>query len=124
MANDARQAHVLLIDDSPLVTDALRILLEATERRVSVAASIAEAVAAGQADPADIVLVDLTLPDGDGLTVIQPLRSAGCAMFVALTGHDDPETADRCRSAGCADVLVKPVPARELVGKLAAWLSR
>jgi two-component system KDP operon response regulator KdpE len=114
---------VLLIDDSPHVTDALRILLEATDRRVSVAASIAEAIATGQADPADLVLIDLTLPDGDGLTVIEPLRGAGCNSFVALTGHDDAKTAERCRAAGCADVLVKPVPARELVTKIAAWLS-
>ena len=114
---------MLLIDDSPHVTDALRILLESTDRRVSVAGSIAEAVATGQADPADLVLIDLTLPDGDGLTVIEPLRSAACGMFVALTGHDDTQTAERCRAAGCADVLVKPVPARELVAKVAGWLS-
>lgn len=118
-----RLAHVLLVEDSALVTDALRILLEASNRRVSVAASIADALTVGGTDPAALVLVDLTLPDGDGLALIEPLRAAGCRTFVALTGHDDASTAARCRAAGCADVLVKPVPARELIGKVAQWVD-
>jgi CheY-like chemotaxis protein len=44
-------------------------------------------------------------------------------MFVALTGHDDQATVERCRAAGCTDVLVKPVPARQLVAKIKAWLD-
>ena len=77
----------------------------------------------GLADPARLVLVDLTLPDGDGLAVIEPLRQSGSDIFVALTGHDDPETAERCRAAGCVDVLLKPVPARDLLAKVRGWLQ-
>jgi DNA-binding response OmpR family regulator len=70
-----------------------------------------------------LVLLDLTLPDGSGLDLVQPLLAAGCKTIVALTGHDDPETRARCLAAGCADVFVKPVPARELVARSAAWLD-
>jgi DNA-binding response OmpR family regulator len=116
-------AHVLVVEDNDLVGAAMRILFENAHRRVSVAASIADALAVGTTDPAALVLLDLTLPDGDGLALVEPLLAAGCKTIVALTGHDDPATHARCLAAGCADVLVKPVPARELVARGAAWLD-
>ena len=115
--------HVLLVEDNELVTGALSILHETTGARVSVAASIAEALGVAQADPPKLVLLDLTLPDGDGLTVIEPLRAAGARTFVAITGHDDIITRRRCLEAGCADVIVKPPRARELVAKATQWLE-
>jgi DNA-binding response OmpR family regulator len=111
------------VEDNALVSSAMRILFENAERRVSIAASVAEALGVGKSDPADLVLLDLTLPDGSGLDLVQPLLAAGCKTIVALTGHDDPETRARCLAAGCADVFVKPVPARELVARSAAWLD-
>jgi len=116
-------AHVLVVEDSDIVADALRILLEASGHRVSTAASIVDALATSHSDPAHLVLVDLTLPDGDGLSLIEPLRAAGAGKFVALTGHDDTETRMRCLTAGCEDVLVKPVPARELMMRVDGWLA-
>ena len=116
-------AHVLIVEDSEAVSSALQTLIEAAGARVSVSGSVAETLEIGLADPARLVLVDLTLPDGDGLEVIAPLRESGSSMFVALTGHDDRETADRCRAAGCVDVLLKPVPARELLAKVRGWLQ-
>ena len=101
----------------------MRILFESADRRVSIAGSIAQALAVGTADPAALVLLDLTLPDGNGLALVEPLRAAGCRTVVALTGHDDPDTRSRCLAAGCADVFVKPVPARELVARAAVWLD-
>jgi len=119
-----RPEHVLLVEDSEPVSDALRLLIETTGARASVAASIAEALGIGARDPAKLVLIDLTLPDGDGLSLIEPLKAAGSQRFVALTGRDDPETRDRCRAAGCSEVLVKPIPARELVTRISAWLAQ
>lgn len=116
--------HVLVVEDSEPVSDALRVLIETTGARVSVTASIAEALGIGTHDPAALVLIDLTLPDGDGLSLVEPLRVAGSRTFVALTGHDDVKTRERCEKAGCTEVLLKPVPARELVTKISAWLGR
>jgi DNA-binding response OmpR family regulator len=120
---DTEPAHVLVVEDNALVSSAMRILFENAGRRVSIAASVAEALGVGRSDPADLVLLDLTLPDGSGLDLVQPLLAAGCKTIVALTGHDDPDTRARCLAAGCVDVLVKPVPARELVARSAAWLD-
>lgn len=114
------EPRVLLVEDSELVTGAMTILLESAGYRVSVAGSIAEALGA---PGADLVLLDLTLPDGDGLLLVEPLRAAGARTVVALTGRDEPEVKARCLAAGCADVVIKPVAARELVRKCEEWLS-
>jgi DNA-binding response OmpR family regulator len=117
------QSHVLVVEDNEHVTSALRILLEAADHRVSTAGSIAEALAVARRDPAALVLLDLTLPDGDGLALVPALRATGSGAIVALTGHDDSETRERCLKAGCVDVLLKPVPARELIKRAGEWLS-
>jgi CheY-like chemotaxis protein len=121
----APPAHVLLVDDSELVTDALGVLLDAVGYRVTAAASVATALDAARRDAPDVLLVDLTLPDGDGLGVLSALRAEGRAprVAVALTGHDDPETEARCLSAGCRAVLVKPVRSATLVAGLREWLG-
>ena len=115
---------VLLVEDSDLITSALRILFEETGRRVAIAASVAAAVAACRAEAPALMLLDLTLPDGDGLRVLDAVRGTGAAprVAVAMTGHDDDATRARCLAAGCADVLHKPVPTRELLARAGQWL--
>ena len=44
-------------------------------------------------------------------------------VAVALTGRDEPEVVARCRAMGCADVLLKPVPARQLLARAKEWLG-
>jgi two-component system KDP operon response regulator KdpE len=117
--------HVLLVEDSELARDALQQLLEVTGHRVSVAASVAQALGAARLAPPDLVLLDLTLPDGDGLDVVRTLLGeANPPTFVALTGHDSREVADRCLAAGCVTVLVKPVSSRELLATLGPLLAQ
>ena len=109
--------RVLVVEDSSLISDALRILLEADGYDVSVAETAGAAVGLGTLLPPDVVLLDLTLPDADGLSVLTELRARGVkpAVKLAMTGHDDDVTRERCIAAGCDDVLIKPVPARELM---------
>jgi CheY-like chemotaxis protein len=98
---------VLLVDDSVLVTEPLALLLTETGHRVRTA------------------LLDLTLPDGDGLQLLHALAAEGRSprAAVALTGHDDPATAARCRDAGCVAVLVKPVRVAELLRRIREWTA-
>jgi DNA-binding response OmpR family regulator len=123
VADSAAPAHVILVEDSELVAGAFAILFESAGHRLSTATSIAAAIEIGRADPAALVLLDLTLPDGDGLTLIEPMRTTGSKQFVALTGRDDPVTRRRCLEAGCIEVLIKPVPARELMGRVGGWVT-
>jgi DNA-binding response OmpR family regulator len=117
--------HVLLVEDSELARDALRQLLQITGHRVSVAATVAEALQAARGERPDLVLLDLTLPDGDGLQIVSELLlEENPPTFVALTGHDTREVAARCIAAGCASVLVKPVTSKELLATVDPLLAR
>ena len=123
--SEPKKPHVLIVEDNELVTDALRILFEETGRRVTVAHSVAEAVAVGERDPPDLLLLDLSLPDGDGLEVSRTLSKRGVQpkATVALTGRDDPASLERCSKAGVTEVMVKPVPTKELLRKAKEWLA-
>lgn len=116
---------MLIVEDNELVTGALRILFEETGHRVAVAHSVAEAVATGTATPPDLLLLDLTLPDGDGLEVARQLTAAGVTprATVAITGRDDAASIDRCQRAGCTAVMVKPISTAELLRKATEWLA-
>ena len=117
--------HVLVAEDNALVAGAMRLLFEETGHRVTTAATIVDVVAAAVADPVDLLLLDLGLSDGDGLDVLPQLeaRSALPRVSVALTGRDEPEIIERCRAAGCRDVLLKPVPVGELLRRSREWLE-
>ena len=124
-AATASLPHVLVAEDNALVAGAMRVLLEETGHRVTTTGSIAETVAAATAGPVDVLLLDLGLSDGDGLTVLEELGRLGALpkVSVALTGRDEPEVIARCRAAGCREVLLKPVPARELLRMTREWIA-
>jgi DNA-binding response OmpR family regulator len=120
-----RERHVLVVEDNVDVGDAFRVLFESTGRRVSVVRTVADALNTARAGPVDLMLLDLTLPDGSGLQVLEELRAEAerPRVSVALTGRDEPEIVRRCYDLGCAAVLVKPVPARELLRRAEGWLA-
>jgi CheY-like chemotaxis protein len=115
----------LVVEDNVDVGDAFRVLFESTGRRVSVVRTVADALAVARAGPVDLMLLDLTLPDGSGLEILEELQdpSSRPRVSVALTGRDEPDVIRRCYEAGCVAVLVKPVPARELLRRAEGWLA-
>jgi CheY-like chemotaxis protein len=125
VTDPSRSRHVLVVEDNVDVGDAFRVLFESTGRRVSVVRTVAEALATARADPVDLMLLDLTLPDGSGLEILEELKDSPSRprVSVALTGRDEPAVVRRCHDLGCAAVLVKPVPARELLRRADGWLS-
>ncbi|MGH7624955.1 MAG: response regulator [Gemmatimonadaceae bacterium] len=118
-------SHVLVVEDSALVTNALRLLLEVTGHRVSVAANVRDAVTTARTTHPDVMLLDVTLQQEDGLDVLRELERTGDAprVSVALTGHDAAEVRERCLAAGCREVLLKPVSTAELTARIDAWLA-
>ena len=109
--------RVLLVEDSPLINGALKMLLEAGGFDVTLATTAAEASAWSHPDRADVMLLDVGLPDGDGLGVIAALEAKGMkpAVTYAMTGYADEATRNRCIAAGCDGVLLKPVPVQQLL---------
>jgi CheY-like chemotaxis protein len=84
---------------------------------VDSAATVAEAIERGTSTLVDLMLLDLTLPDGDGLEVLDALRKNDSLprATVAMTGRGDSESRRKCVEAGCAEVLLKPVPIKDLL---------
>ena len=121
----SQPAELLVVEDNALAADALRLLLETKGYRVRIAASVAETVRACADSPVDLMLLDLTLPDGSGLDVLATAAADGTTprITIALTGHDDRALTERCRRAGCHEVLLKPVQPRELLTRVAGWLA-
>jgi len=109
--------RVLLVEDSPMISGALKILLETGGFDVTLAATAAEASAWEGPERPDVMILDLGLPDADGLSVIASLVDRGLkpGTTFALTGRNDAETIERCMAAGCDDVLLKPVPVQQLL---------
>jgi CheY-like chemotaxis protein len=118
-------AHVLVVEDNELVGSALRVVLEDGGYRVTGAGTIAAATAVCREDRPDVMLLDLKLPDGDGLSLIEQLTGEGTrpSVVAVLTGRDEPQVRDRCIGAGCRAVLVKPVPTQGLVRMIREWLE-
>ena len=118
--------HILVVEDNALVTGALRVLFEATGHRVSESATVVDAVRVCCEDPPDVMFLDLTLADGDGLQILHQLRTSGRAvpLTAVLTGRDDPALVKRCLAMGCREVLLKPVAPRVLLQKIETWRAQ
>jgi two-component system OmpR family response regulator len=117
--------HILIVEDSSLVTDAFSILFSESGYDVDVAATVAEGIERGTANKVDLMLLDLSLPDGSGLEVLEALQARGVAprATLAMTGHDDAETRRTCLDAGCAEVLLKPLPIGDLLRHIERHLA-
>ena len=118
-------ATILIVEDSALVTDAFALLFNEAGYAVHSARTVADATRIGKEKSVDLMLLDLTLPDGSGLDVLGALRKAGRAprATLAMTGHTEPELRQKCLDAGCADVMVKPVPIRDLLRQIERLLG-
>ena len=112
---------MLVVEDNDDVADAMRILLEHNGYRVTTSTNVAEALQVGVHDTPQFVLLDLSLGDGeDGLELLARWRECNVfpARVIALTGHADERTRDRCTAAGCATVLIKPAPSADVLASL------
>lgn len=107
------------------MTDALRLLFEQRGYQVTSAKSMSEARAAVDADPPDVALLDVMLPDGDGLELAREWRENGLkTQVLAVSGFADAGMRERCLDAGCRDLLVKPVPIAELLARVGELLAK
>ena len=118
-ARTARQAlarRVLIVDDDVDNAEASAMLLRLRGHAVTVAATAATALEAAAREHPDVVLLDLGLPDLDGVETCRRLRAAGHAgPVVAVTGWGQPEDRARTRAAGFDRHLAKPVDPDEIV---------
>jgi DNA-binding NarL/FixJ family response regulator len=115
-------ARVLVVDDHPMVRQGLRSMLDGADVEiVGEAATGAEAIRDAGATQPDVVLLDMKLPDLDGLAVLAGLRSAAPEAHVLVVSMmDDPTLVRRALGAGASGWLLKGVSRRELLGAIRA----
>jgi two-component system KDP operon response regulator KdpE len=116
--------RVLVVDDEPQILRALRINLAARKYEVLTAATGAEALAVAGRHPPDLVILDLGLPDMDGVEVIAGLRGWTGAPIVVLSGRSDSVDKVEALDAGADDYLTKPFGIDELLARLRAVSRR
>lgn len=123
-----RPARVLLAEDNPVNRRLAEILLTRAGCTVTTAVTGRQAVdlCMRSAEGFDLILMDVQMPELDGLAATAELRGRGCTgvPIVAMTAGALQGDRERCLAAGMNDYLAKPVRAEQLLALLATWLHR
>jgi two-component system KDP operon response regulator KdpE len=116
--------QVLVIEDEPAIRNVLKVLLEAERYRVIEADTALRAEIEARSHKPDLLLIDLGLPDGDGLTVIRRFRAWSPTPIVVLSARTMEEQKIAALDAGADDYVTKPFSAPELLARVRAALRR
>ena len=118
------RARILVVEDEPDIRRFVRMTLESEGHEVFEAATLQRGlIEAGSRRP-ELVIVDLGLPDGDGVDLIRDLRSWSAAPVIVLSARSGEADKIDALDAGADDYLVKPFGAGELLARVRAQLRR
>jgi DNA-binding response OmpR family regulator len=115
---------VLIVDDAPEILRLVRDYLERAGFEVTTAANGADALRAFSRHRPDLVVLDLTLPETDGLDVARAMRRSGDVPIIMLTARTDEADRVAGLELGADDYVTKPFSARELVARVRAVMRR
>jgi DNA-binding response OmpR family regulator len=115
---------ILLIEDDPSIRAALERGLGERDHTVHTAATGIAGLEAVLGDRPDLVLLDLGLPDVDGLTVIGMIRAASSVPIIVITAVDDDPTMVRALDAGADDYVLKPFRLDQVTARIRAVMRR
>jgi two-component system KDP operon response regulator KdpE len=116
------QPTVLIVDDEPPIRRLLRVALDRAAYRVIEAASGAEALHLLAAEKPEVVLLDLGLPDRDGLELIPLMLKQGRVTILIVSARDATEEKVAALDLGAADYVTKPFDTEELLARVRAAL--
>ena len=120
----AQRRRVLVVDDEPQILRALRVVLRDAGFEAVPASTAQEALDLAALHPPDAAIVDLLLPDGDGIEVTRALREWTKAPIIVLSAVGEEDQKVRALEAGADDYVTKPFSPRELVARLRAVMRR
>ena len=125
IANTKSATGVLFIDDDQTILDLVSARSDGFGTTLTVAGSLAEARGHIERSPPALILLDINLPDGDGLTFCSSLRAEGYAgVILMLTARTAPNDRVDGFESGADDYLAKPFAFRELDARVRNWLRR
>jgi len=111
--------HVLVVDDERETAESMAMLIADAGYTVSTAQSLSDARRQIALQKPDLVVIDLTLPDGNGMKVFEGELLQPDTDVVFVTGHGDVESSIKALRLGALDYLLKPIDANHLLGLLA-----
>jgi two-component system catabolic regulation response regulator CreB len=123
MLHTGAMTTVLLVDDEPAITESLAYALSRAGYQTRTAGSLAAAEAALATEPA-LIILDLMLPDGNGLDWLRALRARSDLPVIILSSHDDSVDHIVGLEVGADDYVGKPFSPREVVARVRAVLRR
>lgn len=109
---------ILLIDDEPQILRALKTILQANRFRVVSAATGEQGIALAVAQPPDVIILDLTLPDMGGIEVCQQIRQWSSIPIIVLSVRDNERDKVAALDSGADDYLTKPFGIDELLARI------
>jgi two-component system, OmpR family, KDP operon response regulator KdpE len=118
------RTRVLVCDDELQILRALRVVLREAGFDVTATATGEEALDAASVRPPDAAIIDLVLPDRDGIEVTRQLREWSAIPIIVLSAIGEEDQKVRALEAGADDYVTKPFSPRELVARLQAALRR
>ncbi|MFC4784846.1 response regulator transcription factor [Nocardioides sp. MAHUQ-72] len=118
------QHRILVVEDDPAISELIVLVLEQGGRTVTTVETGAEAVAAVRELDPDLVTLDLTLPDADGVELCRTIRGFSDAYIVMITGRSDEIDRLVGLDVGADEYLSKPFSPQELRARVAALLRR
>jgi two-component system KDP operon response regulator KdpE len=116
--------QILIIEGDPANRQVLRGLLQHAGYRIIEATTSERADIEVRSHRPDLLIGDLELPDGDGLTVIRRVRTWSFVPIIVLTAHDLEDQKIAAYDAGADDYIIKPFSAPELLARVRAGLRR
>ena len=117
-------ARILVCDDEMQIRRALRVVLRDAGFEVTETADAKEALDAASVNPPDAAIIDLLLPDGDGVEVTRGIREWSEMPILVLSAVGEEEQKVRALEAGADDYVTKPFGPNELIARLRAALRR
>jgi two-component system, OmpR family, KDP operon response regulator KdpE len=115
---------VLIVEDDPAIQAVLRFLAEANDMRVVAADTCDGAIRAAGSHPPDLAIIDLGLPDRDGIHVICSIRSWSRLPIIVLSARSLESQKLAALTAGADDYVTKPFSAPDLLARMRALLQR
>ncbi len=123
-AEPARQPRVLVVDDEPQIVRALKVVLREAGFEAVPAETLARRWTSPPCARREAAIVDLVLPDGDGIELTRRLREWSEMPILVLSAVGEEEQKVSALEAGADDYITKPFGTRELVARLQAALRR
>jgi two-component system KDP operon response regulator KdpE len=118
----AKAAKILIVDDEPQIRTLLRRALSRAGYRVIEAANAREALAAKRIDRPELILLDLGLPDRDGLELVTMLKQAPGCRLIVVSAREQTEEKVAALDLGADDYVTKPFDVDELLARIRASL--